>query len=137
MAMFRREPETKTGAAPEASPSPSERRAVSALIAPGCRVVGTIGGGADVQIDGELEGEIQLESVVTVGAGGVVRGGIAARVVRIGGKVIGNVRGSERVEVLPSGQLEGDVAAPRVVISEGAFFKGKVEMTGQPKGESA
>ena len=44
--------------------------------------------------------------------------------------MLGNIRGIERVEVLASGSLEGDVAAPRVVIAEGAFFKGKVEMTG-------
>jgi cytoskeletal protein CcmA (bactofilin family) len=135
MAMFRREPENKPPS--PAGPAAAERRLTPALIAPGCRVTGTIGGGADVQIDGELEGRIQLETAVTVGPSGVVRGDISARTVRIGGKVIGSVRGSERVEVLPSGQLEGDVAAPRVVISEGAFFKGKVEMTGQAKGESA
>ena len=34
------------------------------------------------------------------------------------------------MEILPTGRLEGDVAAPRVVLAEGAFFKGKVEMTG-------
>jgi cytoskeletal protein CcmA (bactofilin family) len=137
MAMFRREPENKPAAPPAAPTAPAERRTATALIAPGCRVTGTIGGGADVQIDGELEGEIKLQTQVAIGPGGLVRGDIAARVVRIGGKVVGNVRGSERVEVLPSGQLEGDVAAPRVVISEGAFFKGKVEMTGQAKGEGA
>jgi cytoskeletal protein CcmA (bactofilin family) len=137
MAMFRRESEGKSASPAPPGPAVAERRATPALIAPGCRVVGSIGGTADVQIDGELEGQVRLESAVTIGASGVVRGDIAARTVRIGGKVIGSVRGSERVEVLPSGQLEGDVAAPRVVISEGAFFKGKVEMTGQAKGESA
>jgi cytoskeletal protein CcmA (bactofilin family) len=133
MAMFRREPDSKPQQGPASTPAQADRRAGPAWIAPGCHVVGTIGGAADVQVDGEVEGDLELETMVTVGAGGTVRGGIAARVVRIGGKVIGNVRGSERVEVLPSGQLEGDVAAPRVVIAEGAFFKGKVEMTAQAK----
>jgi len=137
MAMFRRESENKPPSPAPPGAAAAERRAASALIAPGCRVTGSIGGNADVQIDGELEGQIRLETTVTIGPSGVVRGDITARIVRIGGKVIGSVRGSERVEVLPSGQLEGDVAAPRVVISEGAFFKGKVEMTGQAKGEGA
>ena len=48
-----------------------------------------------------------------------------------GGRVVGNVQGDEKVEILPTGRLEGDVSAPRVVLAEGAFFKGKVEMTGQ------
>ena len=55
---------------------------------------------------------------------------------RIGGRVVGNVQGHEKVEILPSGRLEGDVAAPRVVLAEGAFFKGKVEMTGKAAGDS-
>jgi len=136
MAMFRKDPDSKS--TPVAAPlAPNGERRTHAWIAPGCKVTGTIAGAADVQIDGELEGDVRLETQLTVGASGQVRGEIAARAVRIAGKVFGSVRGAERVEVLPSGQLEGDVAAPRVVISEGAFFKGKVEMTGQPNKESS
>jgi cytoskeletal protein CcmA (bactofilin family) len=94
-------------------------------------VTGQVGGTSDLVIDGELEGQVQLESHVTIGAEGRVRGDITARTVRIGGRVVGNVRGIEKVEILPSGRLEGDVSAPRVVLAEGAFFKGKVEMSGQ------
>ena len=53
-------------------------------------------------------------------------------VVRVSGRVTGNVAASDRVEVAASGILEGDIAAPRVVIAEGAFFKGRVEMRGNP-----
>ena len=63
-----------------------------------------------------------------MGPEGVVTGPIEAPVVRIGGRVIGDVAASDRVEVSPSGSLEGDITAPRVVIAEGAFFKGKVAM---------
>jgi cytoskeletal protein CcmA (bactofilin family) len=77
-----------------------------------------------------VEGDLQVDGVVTVGAEGKVRGEVVARVVKVGGRVVGNVRGGERVEVLQSGSLEGDVAAPRVTIAEGAFFKGRVEMGG-------
>ena len=51
-----------------------------------------------------------------------------APVVRIGGRVIGDVTASDRVEVSPSGSLEGNISAPRIVIAEGAFFKGIVDM---------
>ena len=80
--------------------------------------------------EGELRGEVRVGSAVTVGADGVVEGPITAPVVRVGGRVVGNVVATDRVEVSPSGSLEGDIAAPRVVIAEGAFFKGKVEMRG-------
>jgi cytoskeletal protein CcmA (bactofilin family) len=100
------------------------------LIATGSRVVGEIRGSAELVIDGEVEGHIDLDSLVVVGSKGYVEGEIRARSVQVGGKVLGNIRGRERVEVQDSGRLEGDVEAPSVIIAEGAFFKGKIEMTG-------
>ncbi|HVS02101.1 MAG TPA: polymer-forming cytoskeletal protein [Thermoanaerobaculia bacterium] len=143
MSIFRRDQDAPASgpgavspaAAPTPSPSPAaaERRAgtrATSQIAPGTRLTGQINGTSDLVVDGELEGRVQLESHVTVGPEGQVRGDIVARSVRIGGRVIGNVQGTEKVEILTSGRLEGDVIAPRVVLAEGAFFKGKVEMSG-------
>ncbi|MCP3957727.1 MAG: polymer-forming cytoskeletal protein [bacterium] len=112
-------------------PAKQQKKAVAEAthIASGSKVVGEISGTADLVIDGVVEGEIDLESRVVVGSGGRVEGMILARSVEVGGQVLGNVQGLERVEVLATGSLEGDVMAPRVVIAEGAFFKGKVEMT--------
>ncbi len=81
-------------------------------------------------IEGTVEGKVSPSQDVTVGEQGKVKGEIAARRVRIAGKVHGNVRGKESVEILASGSLEGDVASPGMVIGDGAFFKGRVEMTG-------
>lgn len=138
MSIFRRdqeEPRPAPAAIPH-SPSPApagERRpapAATTHIAAGAKITGQVNGSSDLLIDGELEGQVKLESHVTVGTEGRVKGDISARTVRIGGRVVGNVHGDEKVEILPTGRLEGDVAAPRVVLAEGAFFKGKVEMTG-------
>jgi len=151
MSIFRRESDEPRPAAagpanPSSPPAPTpERRpqqpaaaaaaAGTTHIAPGAKITGQVNGTSDLVIDGELEGQVRLESHVTVGPGGKVQGDIVAKSVRIGGKVVGNVQGHEKVEILPSGRLEGDVAAPRVMLAEGAFFKGKVEMTGaQGKG---
>jgi cytoskeletal protein CcmA (bactofilin family) len=144
MSIFRRETDEPRPAAagtanPHASPAPApERRphapsspAATTHIAPGAKITGEVNGTSDLVVDGELEGQVRLESNVTIGAEGRVQGDIVARSVRIGGRVVGNVQGHEKVEILPSGRLEGDVAAPRVVLAEGAFFKGKVEMTGK------
>ena len=79
-------------------------------------------------VEGEIEGEVRVDATVTVGAEGVVTGPVAAPVVRIGGRVIGDVMASDRVEVSPSGSLEGNISAPRIIIAEGAFFKGIVDM---------
>jgi len=144
MSIFRRENDEPRPAAagPTAQPSSpqpaSERRphapsaAGTTHIAPGAKISGQVNGTSDLVVDGELEGQVRLDSNVTVGAEGKVQGDIVARSVRIGGRVVGNVQGHEKVEILPTGRLEGDVAAPRVVLAEGAFFKGKVEMTGKP-----
>lgn len=108
-------------------------------IAPGSRIQGQLSGPTELLVEGEIEGEIRVDATVMIGTEGVVQGPVTAHVVRIGGRVFGNVSASDRVEVAPSGSLEGDVAAPRIIIAEGAFFKGRVEMTGtdkqpQPKG---
>ena len=138
MSIFRREndptPEPPVPARP-ARPAPrapvkeKSPPSGSTHIARGSRVVGEISGAADLVIDGVVDGEIRLESQVVVGTEGRVEGKIVARSVEVAGKVLGNVQGGERVEVLATGSLEGDVQSPRVVIAEGAFFKGKVEMT--------
>ncbi len=138
MSIFRRESEPPPESNPAARPAkPAPRPKVqekssaseSTHIAKGSKVVGQISGTAALVIDGLVDGEIDLESQVVVGAGGRVEGKILARSVEVGGHVHGNVQGLERVEVLATGSLEGDVLSPRVVIAEGAFFKGKVEMT--------
>jgi cytoskeletal protein CcmA (bactofilin family) len=145
MSIFRRETDeprpaaaashqpTPPAAAPERRPQQTAAATAAGTthIAPGAKITGQVNGTSDLVIDGELEGQVRLESHVTIGPGGKVQGDIVAKSVRIGGRVVGNVQGHEKVEILPSGRLEGDVAAPRVVLAEGAFFKGKVEMTGQ------
>jgi len=136
MSIFRRDNDAAPPESPAMTPRPAPRPATteprpreSTHIAAGSKVVGEISGSAELVIDGRVEGQIALESRVVVGSKGQVEGEIQARSVEVGGKVVGNVRGLERVEVLASGRLEGDVISPRVVIAEGAFFKGKVEMT--------
>ena len=58
---------------------------------------------------------------------------VAAATVAIAGHVVGNVRAAERVELLPSGTLEGNIHAPRIVIGEGARFTGRIDMSGRPE----
>jgi cytoskeletal protein CcmA (bactofilin family) len=129
MPIFRRDNDASPPVVSSGSSEPSQKRRIT-HIAPGTRVNGQVNGATELLIEGELEGEIRVDATVTVGADGVVRGPIAAPVVRVSGSVVGDVVAVDRVEVAPSGSVEGDISAPRVVIAEGAFFKGKVEMTG-------
>lgn len=135
MSLFRREPEHPArtpSPAPSRDHSPEERRRTgpsgATHIASGTRVEGKITGSTEVLIEGELVGDIDLEARVAIGPSGKVTGSIRARSIRIAGRVEGNVACLEKVEILEKGTLEGDVISPRMVIAEGAFFKGKVEM---------
>lgn len=133
MSIFRRE----TPPAPISGPAESLRSPGGLThVAAGTRLRGEVTGTAELLVEGEIEGEIRLEAPVTVGAEGVVVGPVMAPVVRVSGRVIGNVAASDRVEVSASGILEGDIASPRIVIAEGAFFKGRVQMRGDRPGSS-
>ncbi|MGD2115577.1 MAG: polymer-forming cytoskeletal protein [Acidobacteriota bacterium] len=100
-------------------------------ISAGTKITGEISGDTELVVEGEVEGTLRVDARIVVGSSGAVRGEIEARSVLIAGEVFGDVRGGDRVEVGASGRLEGDISAPRVTIAEGAFFKGKVEMTGE------
>ncbi len=133
MSIFRRENPSSSPAASggsfEASGSSQKRHLTH--VASGTRIRGEVSGPTELLIEGEVEGEIRLEATVTIGAEGAVQGPISAPVVRVGGRVTGNVTAADRVEVSPSGSVEGDISAPRIVIAEGAFFKGRVDMKGE------
>jgi cytoskeletal protein CcmA (bactofilin family) len=130
MSIFRRDsPDSPTPqrAVPRDGAAPQSRSAKT-YIAAGSKFQGDLTGSAEVLIDGEMEGRLQISSSVTIGREGHFQGEVAAHSVRVEGKLHGNVHGKELVEVTASGSLEGDIAASRVVIAEGAFFKGNVEM---------
>jgi cytoskeletal protein CcmA (bactofilin family) len=92
-------------------------------------IKGELSGSEDVYLDGEVEGSIELHGHnVTVGPNGRVRANINAKELVILGKVDGNVTGSDRVELRKSGVLVGDIATQRIVIEDGAFFKGGIDI---------
>jgi cytoskeletal protein CcmA (bactofilin family) len=132
MSIFRRESSSSpssSGGSPEPSGASQKRRLTH--VAAGTRIRGEVTGPTELLIEGEVEGEIRLDATVTIGAEGAVQGPVAAPIVRVGGKVTGNVTAADRVEVAASGSVEGDISAPRIIIAEGAFFKGRVEMRGE------
>jgi len=129
MALFRRDSE----ATPTETPRPAaERGRPVTRIAAGTRIEGKVAGAADLVVEGEVEGEIAIEATATVAPQGRVVGRIVAHVVQVAGTVEGDVEARERVELQPTARLTGDVAAAKVVIAEGAFLKGSVEMRGRP-----
>ena len=100
-----------------------------AAIGKGLFVKGEITGTESLFIDGKVEGSINLPgNRVTVGRNGQVAASINAREIVVLGKVRGNVSASDRVDIRAEGALTGDVAAARISIEDGAFFKGGIDI---------
>ena len=90
---------------------------------------GTLGGLADVVVDGEVEGTIRLlESSLTVGASGRVNADIEVRNLTVLGHVAGKIVCLERMRLCSTGSIDGDVKAPRIVIEDGAVVHGSIEV---------
>ena len=119
--------------APVAAPVESANRAGTAAdqasISKGLFIKGEITGSESLFIDGKVEGSINLNgNRVTVGRNGQVAASITAREVVVLGKVRGNVNATDRVDIRAEGALTGDVAAARISIEDGAFFKGGIDI---------
>jgi cytoskeletal protein CcmA (bactofilin family) len=92
-------------------------------------VKGKISGEEDLQVDGKVEGPISLQGQrLTVGRTGQLNSEVNAREVVVYGKVHGNLRASDRVEIKKDGSVTGDVITARISIEDGAFFKGRIEI---------
>jgi cytoskeletal protein CcmA (bactofilin family) len=114
------------GAAPAAAAAPAGEQAT---IGKSLIVKGEVSGSESLYIDGKVEGAINLPgNRVTVGRNGQVAANISAREVVVLGKVRGNVHASDRVDIRAEGSLTGDVAAARISIEDGAYFKGGIDI---------
>ena len=108
-----------------------------ASISKGLSIKGEITGTESLFIDGKVEGSINIPgNRVTVGKNGVVNASISAREIVVLGKLKGNVNATDRVDIRAEGALTGDVAAARISIEDGAFFKGGIDIR-KPEGKAA
>ena len=92
-------------------------------------VRGELTASEDILIEGSVEGRVVLpEHTLTIGMHAHVKAELWAKNVKIVGKVVGDVHASARIEVTEGGSVEGDLRAPKVVLGEGAIFKGNIDM---------
>ena len=122
-------------AAPRAAVEPMTSTSKNANIGKSIVVKGEITGSEDLAIEGKVEGKITLTGCrVSIGSTAQVSAEITAKTVIVGGQVKGSVRAEERIEVASTGNVNGDLRAPRVVLADGAKFKGSIDM--DPNGGS-
>ena len=110
---------------------PAEQRSPTSKAIIGATIVikGELSGDEDVVIAGEFEGTIDLPNhCLTVVGRGQVRADIKANVVEIQGEVQGDVDGVDKVWITKTGRMQGNITSPRVILDDGAIFKGRIDM---------
>ena len=112
---------------------PPPQKVSSTLITQGVTIKGTVEGEGVVQVEGEVEGEFHMVGAVIVADTGLVRGPISADVVRVAGKVEGNVTAREHMRLEQTGTLIGDVATASLVVEDGGCLNGRSTMTRAPE----
>ena len=131
-----RAPEARAAEVRAAEARAAEARAAEAprasVLGPTLRFRGELSAQEDLIIQGSVEGSITHTQSLTVGTDGTMKGDIRARVIIVDGKVEGDLYATESVNIRATAKVKGNVFAPRVGITEGAFFQGQVEM--QPSG---
>ena len=103
-------------------------------------IKGELSGSEDLTIEGQVEGKIELrQNLLTIGPNAKIKAQVFAKTVVVEGQVHGNISAGERIDIRDKGVVEGNLAAPRVAIADGAHFRGSIDMqrAGVKPGEAA
>ena len=129
------EPETSEPVARRNAPRASSGGAERATIGRSITIKGEVTGDEDLLIQGTVDGSIDLKQhSVTVGPEGEVNADITGRVVTVEGVVDGDLTGHDQVILRSSAKVKGDIKAPRVILEDGANFRGGVDMGSSSSG---
>lgn len=115
------------------APSGAAANVNSAYISGTISVKGELSGNEDVVVAGQFEGNINLPSQsLTITQSGKVRADVCANVIEIQGELVGDVEGMDKVLITPTGRMQGNIKSPRVILDDGAQFKGSIDMEPAP-----
>jgi cytoskeletal protein CcmA (bactofilin family) len=101
------------------------------LISEGCKIAGVITGNCDFQVNGEVEGDCEIESTLMLARGALWKGTIRAGNVIVSGHVEGDIFASGRVEITDTAKITGTVSAQAIAVAEGAIVEGVMKTTSQ------
>jgi cytoskeletal protein CcmA (bactofilin family) len=117
-------------------PEPETRG--SASIGKAVKINGQIFSKEDLYVDGDVEGTIELaENKLTIGPSGRVQASVKAREVVVLGQIQGNVEAMDRLDIRKDAKLVGDIKTARIIIEDGAYFKGSIDIVRQDSKKSA
>ena len=130
-------PETPSYAPrPESQPAAAGARRDRAVIGASITIHGDLTGEEDLTVHGRVEGKVDVKgNSVTIGESGRVKADVYAKTIFVEGEVEGNLYGGDQIVLRSSGNVRGNLTAPRVALDDGAQFKGSIDM--EPKRQSA
>ena len=100
-------------------------------------IEGTLSGSEPVIVEGSVRGNVRLTGDLLVGTKARIEATVHARNIIIEGKLTGDVSADERVELVATASVDGNIKAPKIVVAEGARFRGNVDMGSTRPRESA
>lgn len=127
MALFSKDPtpaarpDTRTPNAAAAAPG-------ATFFGPNITIDGTVTGSEPVVVEGSIHGKINLTSDLRVGTKARIEATVHARNVTVEGKLTGDISADDRVELVASATVDGNIKAPKIIVAEGAKFRGNVDM---------
>ncbi|MDF1565725.1 MAG: polymer-forming cytoskeletal protein [Deltaproteobacteria bacterium] len=91
-------------------------------------IKGHLEGDEDLTVFGRVEGSVRLSRTLMVEPSGIVKAEVSVRNAVVNGVVVGNITASDAIELTEQARVVGDLTAPRVIIVDGASFRGQVDM---------
>jgi len=140
--MFKRDEAVKPGVPTDGPRTEAPRTSGSDMVNMGTIgksvvIKGELSASEDLTIEGTVEGKIELrQNILTIGANGKIKASVFAKAVVVQGEVHGNITATEKVDIRDAGSVDGDLAAPRVAIADGAHFRGSIDMQASAAGKS-
>lgn len=113
---------------PQPRPNDSQPPFEGTFFGPNVTVEGLVSGSEKVVIEGHVKGTINLTGDLRIGTQARVDAKVHARNVMIEGRLNGDVSADERVELIASATVDGNIKAPKIIVAEGARFRGSVDM---------
>jgi cytoskeletal protein CcmA (bactofilin family) len=121
---------------PQARAAEPQTTQSSTFFGPNVTIDGTVTGSEPLLIEGTVRGKVNLTGDLRIGTKARIEATVHAKNVTIEGKLTGDVSADEKVELVASATVDGNIKAPKIVVAEGARFRGSVDM-GSPKPHAA
>lgn len=106
-------------------------------IGPSIVIKGKLKSDEDLIVRGRIDAEITSSKALLIENSGVVKANVKVKSIKISGVVVGNIHAEEKVEIAADGRVVGDLTAPRIVINDGAAFRGRIDMFEDGKSAAA